>query len=279
MSAKFSKENISKLDKDVLRTVIRERAHHTLEAPLYEILRGKRKITHDFAHVVKDLFSIWESYGVADKCPDMDYVRKLLGIAEQVKHGEKANLETEPIAPFSDSEIEAVERLFVERRSIRFWTDQEVPQWLLKKIMEAGRWAPHACNVQSIRFLPITDNRGMEVFAKSETRGGTAKLVACQDMRGYEFYSGPNEIPDYNSYLDCGAAMQNMLLMAHALGLGAVWLTFRPSEVQALRKLYNLPSYIRLTTYMALGWPAETPIPPGRMTIEDMTLPTRRRQT
>jgi nitroreductase len=206
----------------------------------------------------------------------MDYVRRLLGIVEQVKRGEKVNLKTEPITRLSDSEIKMVDNLLMERRSVRIWTDKEIPQWALKKIMAVGSWAPHACNVQSIRFLPITDKEGMNVFAKSETRGGTARLVACQDMRGYEFYH--EQIPDYNSYLDCGAAMQNMLIMAHALGLGAVWLTFRSNEVQALRELYSLPSHIRLTTYMALGWPAETPIPPGRMTIDDMILSTSKRK-
>src|SRR5208337_1577942 len=142
MSNKFSKENTSKLDKDLLRTIVRERTHHTLEIPLYEILRGKRNITSDFAHIVRDLFSIWKSYGIANQCPDMDYVQKLLGIVEQVKRGEKVNLKPEPIAPFSDSDIKTVERLLLERRSIRAWTDQEVPRWMLNKIMEAGRWAP-----------------------------------------------------------------------------------------------------------------------------------------
>ncbi len=270
--AKLSEESLAALDKEVLRAVIRERTHHTLEIPLYQTLRGERKINPELGDTVKKLLKIWETHHVTDECPDIQYVNKLLQITESLKQGKKVDTGTKPISALSENDLKTIENLLTTRRSIRAWTDKDIPRWMLDKIMEAGLQAPHACNLQSIKFLLVTDNKGLDVFAKSETRGGRVRIVICQDMRGYELY--PQSIPEYNSYLDCGAATQNMLLVAHALGLGAVWLTFRPTEIEALRQLYHIPQHTRLTTYMAIGWPAESPMTPARKTIKDATITT-----
>jgi nitroreductase len=67
--------------------------------------------------------------------------------------------------------------------------------------------------------------------------------------------------------------MQNMLLMAHALGLGAVWLTFVGNQQQAIRQRFRIPDYIDIVSYISIGWPAIEPLPPGRMELEAVLLP------
>jgi nitroreductase len=67
--------------------------------------------------------------------------------------------------------------------------------------------------------------------------------------------------------------MQNMVLMAHALGLGACWLTFgQPGMRQRLRDHFEVDDAIAIVTYLDLGYPAQTPMPPGRMALEEVVL-------
>ena len=75
-----------------------------------------------------------------------------------------------------------------------------------------------------------------------------------------------------NRLLDCGAAMQNMVLMAHALGLGGCWLTFRLDMIRRLREYFALDDEIEIMTYLDVGFPAETPMPPGRRALEETIL-------
>ena len=66
--------------------------------------------------------------------------------------------------------------------------------------------------------------------------------------------------------------MQNMVLMAHALGLGAVWLTFTETRKRRIRDHFEVPSHINIVSNVAIGWPAVNPIPPGRMELEEVLI-------
>jgi len=161
--------------------------------------------------------------------------------------------------------------LIRERRSVRFWDDRPVPRTMLEEMVQAGQWAPCACNLQTLRVLIVEEPEGADAeLFKGEVSGAPAYLIVCQDRRAYEFYN--TSVPEHNRGLDCGAAMQNMLLMAHALGLGAVWLTFVGEQRQAIRVRYRIPDYIDLMSYIAVGWPAVHPLPPGRMELQAVLL-------
>ena len=76
-----------------------------------------------------------------------------------------------------------------------------------------------------------------------------------------------------NQLLDAGAAGQNIVLAAHAVGLEGVWLTFPGEEFcDRLRKKFNLPDYIRLVTYVDVGYGDQTPYPPQRWDVKDTIL-------
>jgi nitroreductase len=67
--------------------------------------------------------------------------------------------------------------------------------------------------------------------------------------------------------------MQNMLLMAHALGVGAVWLTFNSQAMKdRLREFFHLPDHIAILNYIALGYAALHPIPRGRHAIQEVII-------
>ncbi|HQK38410.1 MAG TPA: nitroreductase family protein, partial [Bacteroidales bacterium] len=69
--------------------------------------------------------------------------------------------------------------------------------------------------------------------------------------------------PDYVP-VDCAAATENILLAAHGLGLGAVWVGIHPREERkkALKELFRLPDHIQPFSVISLGYPAEkVPVP------------------
>jgi len=67
--------------------------------------------------------------------------------------------------------------------------------------------------------------------------------------------------------VDCAAATQNILLAAHALGLGAVWLGVYPRQERqsALRKIFGLPSHVHAFSLISIGYPAEEKGLPDRL--------------
>jgi nitroreductase len=177
--------------------------------------------------------------------------------------------------PFDESKRAAASQLIHQRRSVRHWTDEQVPDWMIDEILQAGLWAPHGCNLCSLRFLVVREKNVPGLFRGSDIPGGPLHIVACQDRRAYYAQPGYVANPDLlenNRVLDCGAAMQNMLLMAHALGLGAVWLTFSGEMRQRLREHFALEDEIQIVTYLDLGFPAQMPMPPGRMALYEAVI-------
>jgi nitroreductase len=149
------------------------------------------------------------------------------------------------------------------RRSIRKYTDKIVSEELIEKILKAGMAAPSAGNAQPWHFVVISDRNIMVDITKFHPYSQMLKqashaIVVCGDL----------SLEKYGGYWiqDCSAAMQNMLLMADTLGLGAVWLGIYPSEerVGSLKELLNIPQNVIPLGIMSLGYPAETKPPSDR---------------
>jgi nitroreductase len=146
------------------------------------------------------------------------------------------------------------------RRSVRRYTDQPVTAETVQDLLEAAMAAPSACAKDPWEFIVLQD-AGLRAKVASFLPNGpmlaTAPMgfVVCGDLD--RAHSG--EL----SYLlqDCSAAIQNLLLAAHALGLGAVWLGVHPRQdrIDALRELFGLPQNILPVSGIAVGYPAEHP--------------------
>lgn len=262
MKNRFSITSARKWPTDLLRAVLRERAHHLLEGHVQEALVSGQPIDASRLKTVECLLKIWVDRGLPTSGEDLSWVRRLLDWA-------KTTPEQCPTKGFDDEEIQAVRRAILERRSIRFWDGRPVPRTMLEEIVRAGQWAPAACNLQTLRVLIVDDPAEARLF-KGEVSGAPAQLVIGLDTRPYEFY--PTSVPKYNRWLDCGAAMQNMLLMAHVLGLGAVWLTFSEKQRQSVREQFCIPDHVEVVSYISVGWPAIQPLAPGRMEMEAVLL-------
>jgi len=256
-----------KTDPELLRAIIRERTHHTVEESVYRGLEGKLTIRPDHGDLVKHLLDIWKERGLMLNYPDLIWADQLISALEEIKQGRMPKLQLETPKSFSEEEMIVVKKTIFNRRSIRSFTNDDIPQWMINRIVEAGLWAPSACNLQTVRVIVVDDKESLVLFQKGEVRGGKIYLVICHDYRAYEFFQ--SQIPDYNRNYDVGAAVQNMILMAHALGLGAVWLTYGKDHAKNVRTYFKLPEYLHIPTYIALGWPKGGVIPPERIQVEE----------
>ncbi len=144
----------------------------------------------------------------------------------------------------------------ITRRSIRCYTGEKVSDEQIETILKAGMYAPSAENKQPWHFVLFRDR---EVREKIIAVHKNAWMLSDADLGILVCYDEELQHDEGYGPLDCAAATQNMLLAAHGLGLGAVWLGIFPREkrVSALHDLFKLPDNVKPFSVIALGHPDE----------------------
>jgi len=144
----------------------------------------------------------------------------------------------------------------LSRRSIRQYTSQPVPEEMVKVLLEAGMSAPSAGNQQPWRFVVLTDREMLDAITTFHPYSGMLKeaplaILVCGDL----------EVEQHEGFWvqDCSAATENILLAAHAHGLGAVWLGVHPVPdlVAQMRELVGAPEQVVPLCLISIGHPAE----------------------
>jgi len=140
------------------------------------------------------------------------------------------------------------------RRSIRKYTKDPVSGDDLVKILEAGRWAPSAGNSQPWNFIVLRDEGVRRRVAEVTTYG---KFLANAPV-GIAVVVDPAAS---THPVEAGAiATQNMLLAAHASGLGACWIgSYNSVYEERVKEILNIPKNKRLLSLISIGSPAESP--------------------
>lgn len=147
------------------------------------------------------------------------------------------------------------------RRSIRTYTDQPISDADLRKILTAGMSGPSCVNARDWSFIVVRDQEQLARMADANgqpaepLRQAALGILVCGDLR--------RAFPPAKDYwvIDGAIAAQNMVLCAHALGIGSVWLGTWPQmdRVQRQMELFGLPEHIVPHSVLAFGYPAETP--------------------
>ncbi|MFH0881747.1 MAG: nitroreductase family protein [bacterium] len=151
--------------------------------------------------------------------------------------------------------MNTLEAIF-SRRSIREFTDSPIASEQVETLLRAAMAAPSANNEQAWRFVVIRDravmNAIMEVHPYSQMLATAPLAVAVLGDRTRVTH------PDY-WIVDCSAATQNLLLAAHEMGLGAVWLGVFPRKkrMRDISRILHLPDHLLPLNVIALGVPAE----------------------
>lgn len=144
-------------------------------------------------------------------------------------------------------------KLLLSRRSIRVFENREVSDELIKRILDVARYAPSAKNSQPWEFIVVRDEEvkrrlaSIHRYAYPLQGAPVAIAVLCN----------PKLSPD--SYLvDCANATIYLMLAAHALGLGTVWIQSL-RNVKEINEILGAPEDRVPVALIALGWPAERP--------------------
>ena len=275
----YSSDDLMELEPDVLGGILRERVHHMIEVPLYPtLLRWKGRSIPNFGEQAQLVFDVWRERGLPEDTADMDWVKRHLSIAEKIRAGEKPEIDEPLPEPFSEDEMKVVRKLIWQRRSIRDWIDKPIPGELIEQILEAGRAAPIGCNLGHLRFVVLTDPAEKAlIWSDISTKKAAAIIVICHDNRVAPAVC-QNELVPQNPGFDAAAAADHMLLMAHALGLGGVWLselkqTSKTADTgEEFKQKYGLPDYLEVDVHIAVGWTAIGNIKAARPPLEEMVI-------
>ncbi|MDD3553533.1 MAG: nitroreductase [Deltaproteobacteria bacterium] len=154
-----------------------------------------------------------------------------------------------------------------ERRSVRHFAPQAVEPEKIYEVLKAGAWAPSGLNNQPWRFAIVIDE---------------AKKKAVSELTRYKqvVLDAPVLLPVFidktamyhatKDHQSMGACLQNMLLAAHSLGLGAVWLGEILKNAEAVRNILALPENLELMAVIAMGYAAKTNQTSNRKTLNEL---------
>ncbi len=155
------------------------------------------------------------------------------------------------------------------RRSIRKFQEKPVGEEELREVLEAARWAPSGLNNQPWRLVVVRDREKAGELAactKYSSIVRNAPVLICTFLNHTESYDRDKDL------MAMGALVQNMLLAAHSLGLGAVWLGEILKEKEKVREILHVPPGHELVAVVALGWPAERKERGERRPLEEIIL-------
>ncbi len=153
------------------------------------------------------------------------------------------------------------------RRAIRKYTDKNVSDEIIHKLLKAGMSGPSAVNEQPWHFIIVKDKELLKEIPKASQYAQMVKDAALAII-----VCGNPTLQKIDGFWsqDCCIAAQNILLAAHALGLGAVWTAAYPLQdrVDNLQKLFGIPKTIIPLCVIPIGYPAEKKEPVDRFKKE-----------
>lgn len=152
------------------------------------------------------------------------------------------------------------------RRSIRVFSNKKISWNLIKQIVEAGTWAPSACNLQRWEFIAITKyDLKKEIFKNAGVQkhiiNAPVSIIALYDIR----FTSKNSA----NVQSLSAAIQNMLLKSYEIGLGSLWMATikKPRELQRIIKASkNLFPF----AIISFGYSQQKPKPPIRRSVDEV---------
>jgi nitroreductase len=155
------------------------------------------------------------------------------------------------------------------RRSVRAYTDEPIPEELLRQLLQAVASAASGGNVQPWGFVVIQDPdrlQALRALAPGIIGQPTALVAIGLDAARAERLGGP--LGPKLAWIDVGLAIQNLLLAAHDLGLGAC--PVGSFHRRAVELFLGFPAQVRPVLLVALGYPRVKPPSRGRRPLEEV---------
>lgn len=174
--------------------------------------------------------------------------------------------------------METLEAIRTRRSNGKVHPDKPVDQALIETILEAGTWAPNHHHTEPWKFF-VQQGEGRRPLGKTLRKIAMEKMDSEEEAldekeaqklskKEAKPFRAPvvitivvepetkDKVIDIEEYAAAHAAVQNMLLAAHSLGLGAIWRSGAPTYHLEMRRLYNVSERGGVVGFIYLGWPA-----------------------
>ncbi|MEW6295079.1 MAG: nitroreductase family protein [Candidatus Diapherotrites archaeon] len=142
----------------------------------------------------------------------------------------------------------------INRRSVREFKPDEVPEKLIEELIKAAQFAHTSRNNRAAEFIVIrsqeTKNKLFDILGQEFIKNAPVLIVAVTDT------TKTNQ-----AFQDLSLASQNIFLQATALGLGTVWKNVREERKASIRELLGIPSNFTLVNIIPVGFPEAKPLP------------------
>lgn len=177
----------------------------------------------------------------------------------------------ETAANTTDNGQAAIENIMT-RTSIRQYKDQPVEQEKIDIMLKAAMAAPTAVNLQPWHFIVINDKNTIKLLSGQQPTNAPLMIAVCGDTDKTTMPDGKGKLPDF-WIQDVSAATENLLLAAHAQGLGAVWTGVYPmmERVAEVANVLNCPNNIIPLAVVRIGYPDESPEPKDKFKQENIS--------
>jgi nitroreductase len=162
--------------------------------------------------------------------------------------------------------VELIEGLLT-RRSVRQFAPRPVSREQVLEILRAGSWAPSGLNNQPWRFAIVFDAAVRGRLAGLTRYGRILEEAPVCLPVFFDREVGYHEVKDHQAI---GACIQNLLLAAHGLGLGAVWLGEILKSAGEVRELLGMPANLELMAVVAVGHPKGAVKAPARRDLSEL---------
>ena len=158
------------------------------------------------------------------------------------------------------------------RRSIRRFLDIPVEFEKIGNILDSARYAPSAGNLQDWKFILITDEKMRAEIARTCVEqfwiaSAPVQIIVCTEPEKTKRFYGVHG--EKYSIQNGAAVIQNMLLAAHAQGLGSCWVG--AFEDEAIKRSLSIPDDVIIQGIIPVGYPDEKVPTPLRFTLENTT--------
>lgn len=159
------------------------------------------------------------------------------------------------------------------RVSVTEYRDEGIEREKLARVLEAGRWAPSAGNMQAWEFIMVQDEDLKDKISQyahnqPHIREAPVTIVILMDMERADRRYGERGRGLY-ALQESGAVMQNMLLEAFNQDLGAAWVG--AFEEEPIRDLLHIPERLRPVAIVTVGYPMDWPEQPQKFPLSNMT--------
>ena len=171
--------------------------------------------------------------------------------------------------------FDTIKKIISTRRSIRKFKPEQINDNELLEILELATWAPSAGNTQSWDLILIKDPEKKRALARAALSQSFIKkssrvVVVCANFSRSGRVYGRRGVNMY-VYQDTAALIQNLLLLLHAKGWGAVWVgAFKDQEVAEILEIDIGNDNVKPVAIIPIGFPERSPNPPKRIPLNEI---------